>query len=213
MNLKLVFGIVIPLIIIILLAGLSNLNIGFSVQKDTSTSLNLADLFTNTSQVLPNIPVQTITLNNDFFLPRQYELPRYIACLNDQQAKVQRYDMQIIYSEGKLIPGNNIPIFYDLVYDYYSSSRKSVELSSNSMKQVKVSAQPINIYYSYYYPYKDPRIKVVPPITEYENKVLQYESYDELLLLEISSTQYYYNRCQELSSEELDKAIHIPIIK
>lgn len=191
MNIKLVLGVIIPLVIIGVLATLSNSKSGFIVDKQSVESVDFNSLFTNSYGPTANIPLQTITISNDFFLPRKYQLPTAIVCLNDKKGVMQRTTMQAGYSEGVSSPNSDVPIFYDLSVNSYGSNEKSLEMPANSKKQVKLMAASI---YSY------------------DNTKQNYQSYNEILVVIPKKTPTdYYNGCAGLSSEDLAAAEHIPI--
>ena len=132
MNLKLYLGIVLPLLVIVILAALSNSEIGFSVEKETKESLAFNSLFLGSSAPRDTVLVQTITINNDFFMPRRFALTQLVACLNDKEGIKKSESMQIRYGNAdSKNPG------FDGISGYYSTGQ-SIELSANSEKQVKV---------------------------------------------------------------------------
>lgn len=203
MNIKLIFGIVIPSFIIIVLVVLSRIDIGVSINKETVESVQFNSLFTNQSQTRNNIPIQTITLNNNFFLSKKFELPKLIVCLNDKEGLKQRENLQVRYSEGRYSIDSDIPIFQDLIYDDHSyySSKQTVEVPANSKKQVKILVEP-----KYIYDYGSGN--------EYAKNVIESNKlYDELLLIQKKNNGRYYYSCNDLSSKELDSAIRIALIK
>lgn len=196
MNIKLLLGIFIPLIVIILLIVLSSGNIGFSVEKETEKSVLFNSLFVNQYQPRDNIQIQTITLNNDYFMSRKFELPRLIVCLSDKEGVKQRENIQVRYSEGKYSTGSDVPIFEDLYYDSYAyySSTQSIEVAANGKKQVKILIEPKYLY-------------------DYQN-INNYKEYDELLLIQTKGGKRYgYNSCLNLESRELESAARIDIVE
>jgi hypothetical protein len=193
MNLKLVLGVFIPALVIIILIGLSSADIEFSVEKETINSVELGPLISTQYHPKSQVPIQTITVSNDFFMPRKFELPKLVACLNDKEGAKQMQDLQVKYNEGTYSRGSDIPFFDDIFYDYRYDSRRSIELSANSKKQVKVFVVP-----KYSYNYQD---------------ISSYKEYDEILLIQLKDRRrYYYNICSGLESKELENAIHINII-
>ena len=201
MNIKLIVGIIVPVLIILSLVFLSSSNIGFSIEKETEKFIKFDSLFTTQSsyQAKGSIPIQTITLKNDYFLGKRFDLPRLIACLNDKESKKQRESLTIRYSEGNYEPSSDIPIFSELSYDYYSNSaQQNVQIPAKGKKQIKILLEP-----KYVYNYNN------------ENYLESYKEYDEVLLVEAkrnSEYSYYsYNSCSDLDSTQLDDAVHIAI--
>ena len=190
MNFKLIFGIFIPLVVIISLVFLSGIDIGFSIEKETEKFVQFNSLFTNQYGAKNSIPVQTITITNDFFMSKRFELPKLTVCLSDKEGLKQRQNLQVKYSEGKYSKGSDVPIFSDLVYGYSSySSAQGVDIPANGKKQVKILVEPLYIGNAY-----------------------SYADYDELLLIQPKGNKpYSYSSCYNLDSKELDNAIHINI--
>lgn len=191
-----VLGIFLPLALIISLVVLSTVNSGFSINKEDVQSIQFNALFVGKDAPRNTILLQTITIANDFFLPKKYELPRLIVCLSDKDGAKEATNLQVKYNEGSYTRGSDVPIFDEIFLDYNSYSKQSVELPANSKKQVKVLVEAKYLY-------------------NYETEIQSYKDYDELLLIQKKSTTYYYNSyssCRNLESEELNTAIHIPIL-
>lgn len=194
MNFKLLLGIFVPLIVAVALVILSSINIGLSVEVETEKSVQFNSLFTYQYDQKDNVLIQTITIDNDYFLPRKFELPVIIACLNVKEGLSRRTDMQVKYSEGKYASGSDIPFFQDLFYDSYSyrSPAQSIEIPANGKKQLKV---------------------LVVPKYVYSDQIDSYKGYDELLLVQSKEKRgYAYNLCQDLYGTELENAVHIDTI-
>lgn len=195
MNIKLALGIFLPLALILFLVILSTANIGFSIEKQDVDFIQFNSLFVNNNAPRNNIPLQTITITNDFFLPKRYELPRLIVCLNDKEGIKEIQNMQVKYNEGSYTIGSDVPIFDEIFFDYNSYSKQSIELPAESKKQVKILVEPKYLY-------------------NYEQEIGLYNEYDELLLIESKDTnRYSYNSCRNLESKEIDLATHISIAK
>lgn len=190
MKLKLLLGIFLPLVLIIVLVILSTARMGFSVATEMVKSIQFNDLF-----VVHNSPanarlLQTITITNDFFLPRKYELPELIVCLSDTEGIKGPTSLQVKYAEGSYSRGSNAPFFDEIFLDYNSYYRQSIELPAKSKKQVKVLVEPQYLY----------------------AEIQSFKEYDELLLIHSKSNKNYYGSCSDLAGEELSTAIHIPIV-
>ncbi len=195
MNIKLALGIILPLALILSLVILSTANIGFSVEKKDAEYVRFSPLFVDKNSPTNNIPIETITITNDFFLPKRYELPRLQVCLNDKEGVKEIQNMQVRYNEGFYTRGSDVPIFDELIFGYDYHSRQSIELPAESKKQIKILVEPEYLY-------------------SYDTDIESYKAYDELLLIESQDTdRYSYNSCQNLDSKEIESAIHIPIIK
>ena len=178
-----------------ILVILSTANIGFSLEKQDINSVQFSSLFVDKNSPKNNIPIQTITITNDFFLPKRYELPRPIVCLNDKEGIKEIQNIQVKYNEGSYTRGSNVPIFDEIFFDYNYYSKQSIELPAESKKQVKILVEPKYLY-------------------NYDTEIDSYREYDELLLIESKdSSRYSYNSCQSLESKEMDSATHIIIAK
>lgn len=195
MNIKIALGIFLPLVLIILLVVLSSVNVGFSIDKETVQSIQFDSLFTVQIGAKSNIPIQTITLNNNFFMPKRYELTKIIVCLNDKEGLKNRENLNVKYSEGTYSRSSDVPIFDEVFFDYSYYGRQSIELPGSSKKQVKILVEPKQLY-------------------RYEETINSYRDFDEILLIESKDNKLYrYNSCSNLETKELDSAIHIQIMK
>jgi len=196
MNIKLAVGILLPLALILFLVILSISNIGFSLEKQNVDSVQFSSLFVDkNSPKNNNIPIQTITITNDFFLPKRYELPRLIVCLNDKEGIKPIQNIRVKYREGFYSRGSDVPIFDEIFFDYNYRPKQSIELPAESKKQIKILVEPKYLY-------------------NYGAGIESYKEYDELLLIESKdSSRYSYKSCQNLESEDIDSATHIPILK
>ena len=174
---------------------LSTANIGFSLEKQDVDSVQFSSLFVDKNSPKNNIPIQTITITNDFFLSKRYELPKMIVCLNDKEGIKEIQNIQVKYNEGSYTRGSDVPIFDELFFDYNYYSKQSIELPTESKKQVKILIEPKYLY-------------------NYDTEIDSYREYDELLLIESKDTnRYSYNSCQSLESKEMYSTTHILIAK
>jgi hypothetical protein len=150
MNLKFVFAISIPIIVLLSLVIFSSSKIGFSAERESPATLKLSDVVTNQYDNDYKVLVQTITLKNSFFLPRKYDLPNLAVCLNDKDGIRQRAYLQFKFDEAEFSRRNGFPI----IGDFYSSGAYSrvqeqhIEVPANAKKLVKVRAQPKYFYNS-----------------------------------------------------------------
>jgi len=195
MNLKLALGIGLPSALILILIILSTSNIGFNKYTETVEGIKPSALYVWDRDDTRNITaVQTITMENNFGLSRKYEIPMVILCLYDKDGIKEIETLQPKYSEGIYLENSDIPIFNDATYGY-RNSRQTIDLPSYSKKQIKILVGP-----KYLSNYKE-------DIDTYNKE------YDELLLFETTSqARYAYNSCRTLNSEEINSAIHIPIL-
>ncbi|MBI2652793.1 hypothetical protein HYX00_04980 [Candidatus Woesearchaeota archaeon] len=165
--------------------------------KETEKSVKFNSLVTIDNQPRSNIPVQTITLKNDFFIPKRFDLPKMIACLNDKESVKRRENLNVRYSEGRYSSGSDIPLFSDLYYDSYSYSAQNVEIPANGKKQVKILLEP-----KYVYNYNN----------QNQNLFDSYKDFDEVLLIQSKNKgRYSYTYCDTLDDAELEDATHIAI--
>jgi len=77
MNQKL-YGVIVPMTVLVVLVILSLLPVGFSVQVITPESVHFEG----------RIVLQEVRVVNDYFLPRRYELPVQTICLYDADRNV-----------------------------------------------------------------------------------------------------------------------------
>jgi|SRR3989344_1995157 len=186
MKLKVIFGIIIPIFIILFLVILASINIGFSADEKFVSTLRYNDIY-ESGQIKNQIQIGEIKIENDYFLPKRYILPYLVACLNDNEENKPRvYAGQVSYSEF------DIPS--DQYNSYPSQVDRSIELGISEKKEIKVLLSPdYNLRYN-----------------TIDQLLNNYDQYDSLILAESSSSNYY-NACQSLTSEELEKATSIAL--
>jgi hypothetical protein len=204
MKYKIVFGIAIPTIIILLLVFLGSLNIGFSIDKTYVNQLAFQDIFTEDYQLRKSIKIADITVDNDYFLGKRYELPRLGICLDDKEGNLARLNAgNLQYSEGEYNYNSNDFIFSESSYrsyPYYYGGRseaRNIEINANNKKIIRIFLQP-----SYEFNYLN-----------YTQLLNKYGDYDSLLIFELSNNYNSYYYCNQLDQETLNKAIAIPIVK
>ena len=141
MNTKLIFGVIIPVVIILLLVGLYHANIGFSIEEETVPELKLNDLFVKKYQDARYISIDTIIIHNDFFLSKRYELPRYLACLI-KNGDTPGASLSLQYDHSDTARGRPYEFFDQLLIPYQDNPyQESVEVSAYGKKQVNVLIQ------------------------------------------------------------------------
>ncbi|VVB78059.1 Uncharacterised protein [uncultured archaeon] len=195
MKYKIIFGIILPLIIIISLALVSNLG-QLSIKQDFVKQLSLNDLLEN-KKVKDTIKLGEVGIENKYFLPKRYDLTQLGACLRDTSGGKAMVDAGTIeYSEGDL------PYSDKYVYDYQQD--RSIEISSKNIKKINVYLRPSGSF-SY---------------LNYSQLKTQYGSYDELIIFEKDNynQQYPTSRtriynCYDLNQDSIDNSIHITILK
>ena len=201
MNLKIIFGIIVPAIIIVFITILGSLG-SIDVKKGFVTRIILSDIFKD-GRVVNSIKIGDIYLENDYFLSQRYEFPSLSACLNDKEGALQRiYAGNIQYSEG------------DYEYEPEQLARPvvggnakelSVEVRANDEKQVSIFLQPS--YNFQYGPYGNFR--------NYTDLIKDYGGYEELIVFESEDNYYKYypevdGNCN-INEDEIEKASRIPI--
>lgn len=199
MKLKIVLGIIIPVIVILVLAILGSLNIGFKAEYDYEKQLTLNDMFSE-GNLRQHVKVGEIRITNDYFMSKRYNLPRLKACLVDKEAGKQIVDAaNVFYSEGDYTYNK------DIIYpDYYERSGvpQSVQVSSNGNKTVYIYLQP-TLYTNYYDPDS-------PGLTPQQRLIQEYGEYDEIVLIEQEKNYQHYN-CYNFDQSQIAKGAHISL--
>ncbi len=200
MSLKLLLGVGIPIALIIALISLTSLGPGLNTTIVDVKQVDFSKLTSQNNVVL----VRTVTISNNFFMPRRYELPPLIACLNDKQGQKQLQNVQITFDHVLYVEKGSIPIYGQIAEstygDYYygtSASSKSVEIPANGEKEIKVQVKP-GYSYSSYAGY-DEILVVEPKQTEKQDETGKYYS-----------SRYFY--CNQLAKEDLERASHIELL-
>lgn len=196
-KLKLFIGIFLPLLFMLVLSMLSMSEIGYNIEKENIRSVDFNQIFINSSTGYYNnkVLIQTVVLKNDFFLPRKFDLPVMAACLIDRGSS-RTESLSVQYSEGEY--SYKEALIDEIFFPFDSYTKKSLDVSANSEKKVKIYA--ISKSYS-------------------SSRSNEYEQYDEILLVELerggSSSSYIYSYpsvCSSLTEEEMDNAVHIEIV-
>src|SRR3989344_1979407 len=195
MQLKIWFGIIIPVIIVIFLALLGSLNIGLTINKNYNTELTLDDIYSN--GVKNTIQLGRVNVKNDNFMSNRYQLPSLVAFLVDDDGGKQSISPGTVqYSESKV--GDTLLTNGEVVVapPYYSyQSTFSDEIKSHSSKEVKIELLP-----GYDFTVKNG-----------EQLLSDYGAYDKLVLVESRQKYDNYYFCSTQSSKDLDNGIKIAL--
>ena len=194
MRFKIIFGIILPILIIILLTFVVNLG-QVSIKKDFVKQIVLSELFEN-GKLKDSIKVGSIEISNDYYLPKREDLKLLGVCLRDTKSNVPITEVGTAeYSEGDLP--------YSQDYTYKPSQDRSVQVKGGESKTVNVYVRP-----SYNFNYLN-----------YTQLYNQYRDYDELVIFEKdeSPNNYPYTNhrnyyCSDLDSDALANAIHIKLV-
>ena len=193
MKYKVIFGIVIPVVVIIVITILAGSGIGFESKEKFLNEIFYKDLFEG-SDLKNTINVGSIDLKNGNVLTRRHTLPARSACLVDNDGVKRIIEAgSIEYSEG------------DMAYaeDYYRASKdKSVEIPSNSEKTVQIYLNP-----NYNFRNKP-----------YAELIEQYGDYDAIVIFEREQySRYSYDRrytsCSNLDADAIKESVQIPLVK
>ena len=192
MKFKIIFGIIIPIILVIGLAIVASQG-NVLEERNFVSSINLEDIFDG-ARVRTSIKVGEINLKNDYFMGKRHELPEFSTCLIDNDKEKGNMDAgEIRYSEGKRVreegPFDN--------YDRYTS----IELSSDEEKKIYVYLVP---------DYRFQRKNQIELLEEFED-------YDELIIYDLDDSDYDYNsydyECQGLHQKLMEESVRIKINK
>ncbi len=190
MNRKLLFGICIPVLVIIFLILLSINPEGFVVDTHTIPQFEFKDLFSDWNEsrapgtAINRIILQTTTVKNDYFIPRKIRLKAPSACLFDRDGNTKGRALAANYNVGVLTANGIKATTSDRFYS------TEVEIDLKPQQEVEVE-----LYY-------DSR--------ESKNRLQYFDHFDEILL--VRSTKNYIP-CMDLTQEEIDSAVRIPIVK
>jgi hypothetical protein len=192
MKYKIIFGIIIPVAIIISLAIIASYG-SITEEKDFLDSISLSEI-SNEGDLKDYVRIGEIKLTNDYSLTKKHNLPALGACLIDSQGFKQKLDAgNIEYSEGDYTFQKEI-----VISSQNNRGYRSVEVGSKKEKTISVYLRP-----SYQFSKK----------TNSE-LVEQYKDYDEIIIYEIEkSNRYSYMRtsCGSLNQKQVDDSIHITL--
>jgi len=178
MNTKFILGICIPLIVIIVLVTLSTVQTGFVVEEKLADGISMKAISENSQ----GKTLLTVTVTNDYFLPRSYALPQLVACLYDSSGKNQGQNVYARWAtiNNILYPGADI-----LLYPEQDRADVSgLDLAPNDKKSVYFYTT--SFYSSYIW------------------------RYDKLLLIE-NKDMTNYNLCYTITPAEVAGARQIPL--
>jgi hypothetical protein len=185
MNKKLILGIILPVVIIITLAIVGSLNIGFSAERSLYQTISLKDL-SKEGNVYNSLKIGNLVLNNTYFLGKRYEAAALTACLVDSEnGRTPIRAGNVFYSEG------DSQVTDGSYYDYYNDGTKSIEVGANSKKTVGIFMSP-----DYQFNWKN-----------YSQLLEDYAGYDSILVIEGPST--YSNRYSDCSDINLENNANI----
>jgi hypothetical protein len=193
MKYKIIFGIVLPILVIVLLAIFGSLNIGFSVEENYKTEIAPENFYDYTYGVKQYIEIGSVNFENEYFLSKRYTLPALKACLIDKDGNKPGVDAgTITFSEGDIdyVPSKGS------IYSYSSSKEHSINIGTGEKKEVKIYLQP-----NYNFQNKAG--------TELQDR---YGEYDTLVI--VSGETNYYRRinCYSLTpSQRTDAEAEIPV--
>jgi len=192
MNLKIILGIIIPLVLILALGIVGSLSIGFSVNKSYEKILDLEEVASE-GQIRNVVEIGQYRLVNDYFLPKRYSTETIIPCLVDNENIKQPIEAgNIEYSEGDIEPFDKVDI-----YNYRSNAKsRSIEVSANGEKTIKLLLYP-----SYMFQYKN--------LSQLRD---EFSEYDSLVLVEKKSSPYYQNEyCYGFAQADFEKGVKIKL--
>jgi len=207
MNLKIVFGIIVPSVFIILLAVFASLDIGFSVEESYPKQISISSEVFQNGQIKTAVKIGEIDITNNYLFSKRYDLPQLRACLIDNSKVKESIDAGTLgYSEG------DYPLNEGLVYNYYSNNERNVQIGAYGNKKVKIYLRPSdNFNYG----------NLRPPNNfnygNYSDLISKYGQYDELVIFKVENSgtrlayMGEYSNCYNLNDETLSKATHIQL--
>ena len=204
MKLKIILGIIVPLLLIIFLVLLGSIGPGFEVKNKFDDSIGYKEIFKKDYNANA-VRVGEITVKNDYFLPKRFEAPSFLVCAKDSQNKRPLKSVgAVFYNEGEYSESVKYTGLDSIQYaskssmDYYGYNynyrnyKTNVEIDSNGVKKLQVYFSSNQYYNSYNNDYSNP-------------------DYDELILVEQKPNGRL--NCEGLSSEDMEKSIKIIIDK
>lgn len=192
MKYKIIFGVIIPLIIIIALAIVASYG-EVKVKPKYIKELSVKEIL-GEKGIKYSVKIGELKLSNEYSLPKKHELVRFGACLVDKDKNKQTIEAGYIeYSEGEY--EDEEPYLIDSRYNNY----KSVEVGAGEEKTVHVYLRP-----SYDFQYKN-----------YTQLVEEYGDYDKIILYKNEKTgryNYYGSSCYNLGQDVIDKSVQIDLV-
>ncbi len=178
MDRRLLYGVVVPLAIALLLIALSASDIGLSAGI---TVVKQADRAALVGAAGASVPLETVSVDNGFFLPRKYALPHVIACLENSSSPGQLTGTSLSYAVGTDAASPSYPMGY---------SREAVDLGPYTSKVVQISLQNVDK------PYLPDGQAAFP--------------YDTVLVMNLDSSRSVYG-CYDVTPGDVAGALRIPI--
>jgi len=185
MRKKYLLGIGLPLLVLV---GILILEIGFNNVKVSTPEVNRVDFnrvfLDYKSKDTRVVTIQIITLENYFFLPSSYQIPKFTACLYDLDNESRRSErLDIMYMSARQETSKN---YRDRLY-----SDQVIEIPVNSRKLIYIMAIP-------------------KKLSDFENKSVYYKEFEEIVLFE--TKDYPKNsHCGVLREDILDHSYRIEI--
>ena len=188
MKVKIIFGIVIPLIVIITLAILGSVD-KISVEENYLTKVSVKEAFGD-GVLSKTVKIGEIILTNEHFLAKRSDLPNLGACLVDEDWSSRPLDAgNVVYSEGDFGPDSE---FY-----YDNNNERSIEIGAREEETVRVYIEPSYIFQR----------------QNYSELVEAYGSYDNLVVYEKEKNRgYYYDQCGSLDESVLEEGVKIDLV-
>ena len=194
MSIKLALGIILPVAVILVLVIVSTAAPELSVYTETVSSVPFDALFVASGSPETPLGLQTITITitNDFFLPKSYELPTLLACLYDIERAGESISLNVVLSEGSKREENDV-LMMDAFFPEDFPAEHMVQGEAHSSKQVRVLVSPNRVYVA-------------------QRPMAYYEQYDEVLLIPRTElNKDYYLSCNTWRTEDLSAGYRIPI--
>jgi len=197
MMYKLIFGIILPLMIIISLAIIAS----YGEVKEEREFLKVISIQTvlKDGNIRDKVKIGDIVLTNDFTLPKRYELPLFGACLIDSEKEKENAEVgSVDYYEGDYVHENDFNNLYGSGRSY-----KSIEVKSGEKKKITVYLTPNYYYYN----------------NNYTELLERYKGYDSVVIYEKKerkSSNYPYSyrdyvSCYNLNEEDIKDSIKIQL--
>lgn len=196
MKAKIIFGIIIPALVILTLSILASSTQGFSAKTEFIDQITLTDVF-HDSQLRNSVKVGEISLANDYFLAKRHTLNPLTACLVDKDHAKSILDAgTITYSEGDYDLNKDSLIYSSYNYNY--NQPQSVEIPAHGAKKVAIFINPSYNYYE-----------------NYSQLLEQYKEYEELVIVNQQKQDNYYGYgqgCYSLQEADLESGEHILLV-
>jgi len=200
MKFKIIFGIILPVLIILSITILGSLGPGFDVKENFDSTIAAKEVFKQ-NYGSTAIRIGEIKITNDYFLPKRYEAGSFLVCAYDKEnTRPIKMIGALFYNEGEFsenlrsadissLQYSSMPYGY---YNGYRNYKTSIELDPKESKTLQVYLSSNDYYYDYN--------------TKNSNR-----DYDQLLV--VRQTQNAKLSCESLSSENIASALKIDIIQ